>query len=767
MFDNIPQELRDLSQWVCWRFETKAGSPKATKVPYNVTSGWPASSTDANTWTTFERAVQAAHNYDGIGFVLSETDPYCFIDLDTYDPTLTEDNKRVHGEIASTFTGYAELSPSGQGLHLIVKGEVPAGRKRFGVEIYSSGRYMTMTGNVWRNGSIDYQQTLIDTLWSQIGPINNKSSDTTTDKPETESDWNICERASKATGADNNNGELFIQLWQGNWQQFPRYKSQSEADLALTNIIAFYTQNRAQIKRIFKQSKLYRPEKEHTITFNTSRALDNQPLEIDFDAMKASMNAMLSAHLAQETPQEPSATIPSPQPSNGAYTIPRGLLGQIADYIHSSAPRQVPEIALAGAIALLSGIVGRSYNMLHLGLNHYLLLLAPTGSGKEQITSAISLLMNEVQKIVPMAGDFIGPGQIRSDAALLKFIAKHPSFISIGGEFGHTLAQMASPNGSTHVKAVKQAMLDLFGKSSHGSMLRPTIYSDSLNSTMTVANPAFSFLGESAPGSFYANVDENLIADGLLPRFTIIEYTGGQPPLNPNRGHPPSKELVQALAGLCAHSLSLNAAGKCIHVQLTDDAHTMIDAYEEVCRSNVNSDTDESPRKHLWNRTSMRAQKLAALYAIGIDQFNPIVTDECVSWACNLTTHNTERLLSRFDKGEVGADNTEDRHQQHVIKIISRYLHGGFKTAGKPDWFNRMQADGVIMYGFIQNNVASLSAFRTAKIGATNALRLTIKNLIANGDIQEISKLDLQKRYGSGAEAYAVINHNAFKKSRQ
>lgn len=765
MFDNIPQELRDLSQWVCWRFETKAGSPKATKVPYNVTSGWPASSTDANTWTTFERAVQAAHNYDGIGFVLSETDPYCFIDLDTYDPTLSEDNKRVHGEIASTFTGYAELSPSGQGLHLIVKGEVPAGRKRFGVEIYSSGRYMTMTGNVWRNGSIDYQQTLIDTLWSQIGPINDKSADTTTDKPETESDWDICERASKAEGIDNN-GQLFIQLWQGEWQQHPRYKSQSEADLALTNIIAFYTQNRAQIKRIFKQSKLYRPEKEHTIKFNTSRALDNQPIPIDIDAMKASMEAMLAAHL-DVAPVDAPAPVPTPEPTTDVYRQPAGLLGRIAGYMYSSAARPVPEIALAGAIALMSGICGRSYNIGNLGLNHYLLLLAPTGSGKESIASSISAIMGAIQKIVPAAMDFNGPGEIRSDAALLKHIAKHPSFITVGGEFGITLQQMASPNGSSHIKQIKRVMLDLFGKSGHGNSLRPTIYSDALNNTTTVQSPAFSFLGESVPESFYANVDENLIADGLLPRFTIIEYTGDQPPLNPNRSHPPTQDFVQELGALCAHSLSLNAAGKVINVVIDEDATLMLDAYEVRCRNMVNSDKQDGPTRHLWNRNHLRASKLAALYAIGLSPFSPIVTDECVSWACNLATHNTERLLQRFETGDVGATNTDDKQMKQVIKVISKYLHRGYNLSDRPTWFMNMKTDFVVPYSFIQNNTSNLSAFRTAKMGATSALRLAIKNLIATGDLAEVSKHDLQKRYGTGAEAYVITNHPTFAKSKQ
>ena len=179
MFENIPQELRNYNSWVLWALEdSETGRP--TKVPYSP-SGYHAKSTDPNTWTTFDNAVNLARSrsdkWAGIGFVLSANDPFAFIDLDEPknpdgSPVSDEEYKirmdRQH-MVYNEFNSYAELSPSGKGLHIIVKGSIPSGRKRSSVEIYSDMRFMTMTGNVYRNAPIADYNELINNLWAEIG----------------------------------------------------------------------------------------------------------------------------------------------------------------------------------------------------------------------------------------------------------------------------------------------------------------------------------------------------------------------------------------------------------------------------------------------------------------------------------------------------------------------------------------------------------------------------------------------------------------------
>jgi len=142
--ETIPEELKARPQWVVWR----TVGDKPDKVPYSVRSSRRASSTDLLTWSTFQDALKAYENgdYAGLGFVFSSADPYTGIDLDN----CVDENGEIALwalEIARYFDSYTELSATGSGLHIIVRGNVP-NRRKGEVEVYSSKRFFTVTGHV-------------------------------------------------------------------------------------------------------------------------------------------------------------------------------------------------------------------------------------------------------------------------------------------------------------------------------------------------------------------------------------------------------------------------------------------------------------------------------------------------------------------------------------------------------------------------------------------------------------------------------------------
>ena len=142
--ENIPEQLKSRPQWVVW----KAVGDKPDKVPHSARTGRMASSTDLLTWATFQEALEAYENsdYAGLGFVFSSADPYTGIDLDN----CVDENGEIAGwalEIVRYFDSYTELSATGTGLHVIVRGEVP-NRRKGDVEVYSSKRFFTVTGHV-------------------------------------------------------------------------------------------------------------------------------------------------------------------------------------------------------------------------------------------------------------------------------------------------------------------------------------------------------------------------------------------------------------------------------------------------------------------------------------------------------------------------------------------------------------------------------------------------------------------------------------------
>lgn len=141
----IPPELTELPRWIVWKHMWSKKQSKWVKAPYQV-SGSLASSTDASTWSTFKEACAALNGYDGLGFVFNG-DGVTGIDLDKvidergrWSDTATQALQDV--------TGYAELSPSGRGLHIITRApHIGTGKSKGGIEAYSTGRYFTFTGH--------------------------------------------------------------------------------------------------------------------------------------------------------------------------------------------------------------------------------------------------------------------------------------------------------------------------------------------------------------------------------------------------------------------------------------------------------------------------------------------------------------------------------------------------------------------------------------------------------------------------------------------
>jgi putative DNA primase/helicase len=150
-FSNIPAELRELERWVLWNKDKHPLQP----------SGKPASVSDPSTWSSFGEVMSAYRNrsitgkpFLGVGFVFTENDPYCGIDLDG----VMDENGVIKPEaqtIIDKMDSYTEVSQSGHGIHIIVKGKKPSNWcRRENVEIYDKGRYFALTGNLWQKRSV-------------------------------------------------------------------------------------------------------------------------------------------------------------------------------------------------------------------------------------------------------------------------------------------------------------------------------------------------------------------------------------------------------------------------------------------------------------------------------------------------------------------------------------------------------------------------------------------------------------------------------------
>ena len=255
-FAGIPAELKELERWVNWQLVERDG--KSTKVPVDPNIGQPASCSDSDTWGTFADALARFNNdsVDGIGFQLGS--PYTGVDLDACRDPSTSDIEPWAREIIRHLDSYTEISPSGTGIHILTKGTLPPGGRRKGrVEIYSGGRYLTMTGEHLDGTptTVEERQTELTDLHAEIFGTGKSSpaSATVAGPANSLADEEIISRARNAK-----NGDKFGRLWSGD---YTGYGSQSEADLALCMMLAFWTGRDAdRIDKLFRQSKLFRPK---------------------------------------------------------------------------------------------------------------------------------------------------------------------------------------------------------------------------------------------------------------------------------------------------------------------------------------------------------------------------------------------------------------------------------------------------------------------------------------------------------------------------
>lgn len=255
-FSNIPEELQMVPHWILWRVEERDG--KKTKVPYQITGEW-AQSNNKRTWSTFYTAVKAYQKggYDGIGFMFSKDDPYIGIDIDHC--MNGEEFSPLADEIIEMMDSYTELSPSGNGVHIIVKGELPiqkgTGRKNpeIGLEIYRYGRYFTFTGNSQNVYEIVERTDELALLFKKY--FEDK-------KPEKKTVTNTFSHISNLSNSElwekmfnSRNGQNIRSLFEGNLIN----DDHSSTDLALCNHLAFWTnKDAAKMDSMFRESALMR-----------------------------------------------------------------------------------------------------------------------------------------------------------------------------------------------------------------------------------------------------------------------------------------------------------------------------------------------------------------------------------------------------------------------------------------------------------------------------------------------------------------------------
>lgn len=253
----IPEAMRVLPNWGLWKLEPDRDG-RTTKVPYNSATLKYAKSNDPSTWCKYESAYgvyrQNADRYNGLAFSVAGSG-MIFIDIDhcVIDGNLTDQAAEIMETLGPVV--FWELSQSGTGLHGFMFGEIEKSIKnsKFGVEMYSSGRFCAMTGRALFEREPGRNDDGLQAVYEKYRTRPREAKTPATAQPV--SLWDdryIIEKAS----TNEKSGTLFRQLMSGDYSGF---SSPSDADYCFIKILYFWCDGDPEtIKRIARSSLLMR-----------------------------------------------------------------------------------------------------------------------------------------------------------------------------------------------------------------------------------------------------------------------------------------------------------------------------------------------------------------------------------------------------------------------------------------------------------------------------------------------------------------------------
>lgn len=178
---NVPDPLKALDSCVLWKPEWNEKRKRWDKLPISPKTFRLSNHEDPKTRMTFSAALALHQNYPqfGIGVSMDRRDGYTAVDID-HCVTSVEGQYVIddRGRYAiDLFRSYWEVSPSGTGIRIFIKGSLPEGvngrnNRVKGVEVYSGRHFLTITGDVpdGRPCSIEMRQRELDVFYAEYFP---------------------------------------------------------------------------------------------------------------------------------------------------------------------------------------------------------------------------------------------------------------------------------------------------------------------------------------------------------------------------------------------------------------------------------------------------------------------------------------------------------------------------------------------------------------------------------------------------------------------
>ncbi len=675
--EDIPAELRERKIWMLWLSEN------GTKVPYR-TGGGRGSSTDPQAWTSFEMACKQQRLYTGIALAIN--DPYCGIDL---DGCLDADGQLADwaAEIVEAFQGlaYCEISPSGTGLKLITRARKPdatkckakMGEGKCQVEIYDKARFWAMTGQIWNgmdsigDGS-EALRRLCERLWGHEKPVERIQAESLV------SSGSLIDsaRAYVANVPGATKGSLRDSAFRlsGHLHAFVSEDHERLDDHSVLQLLREWNQrNSPPLKDKELEEAAVNGRKNgnppadkivHDGRVRQITKIDVEQYAVEIDLDGARPEPKQAAQIPEEKKQ---ALHKKPGKFPAGLTDAPGIIGELVEHNLRTAHYPLPELALAGALALISTLCGRKVidhqrtrpNMMILGL-------APSGGGKDW-----ARVLNA--EILQGCGgeNMVGPERIGSHAGIITQMEAEPVTLFQIDEIGHMVAAMQQRT-SPHLFQISSVLMQLYSSSGRVWM------ADALGDRQKVKKlyyPSLTLYGTSVPDGFWQRLTEENLTGGLIGRCCVFEspdYVRWHEPATDNI---PDQILDRARAWIRFQPHSGDLAGTAVDgsspklVMQTEEARQRLNDHTmAISDKRINEDTIDAA---IWSRTAEKTRKLALLFACS--RFDgtewPTIQREDADRAIRLNNFLTRRMLWQAQNSVAETD--FHRNLNYVQKILA------------------------------------------------------------------------------------------------
>lgn len=435
--------------------------------------------------------------------------------------------------------------------------------------------------------------------------------------------------------------------------------------------------------------------------------------------------------------------------------IPEGLLGDIIRWGISFSHKRAKEATVAVFLGYLSGIIGKAWQIGDMGLNNYVLCIGKSAIGKSSAGDAVEALHRRIVEAQPQAMGMLHVGYPASDKGVWTDLQENDSLAYRLDEFVKTISQ-----ATTGKNAIKKGILDeimkMYDKSGYNKVAGGYSYAKKENNITINKNVGLSFFGDGVSDDYYRSLTGQMVSDGMVSRFTVIEYTGDREYDNENRIMEPPENVVNQLVNIVSDAIQLNLANNHIEVKLSIDAQAekrRISRESDDIINGINARDRESKLPNFITRRVMKIMKIAGIMAVLKNHNDPTIDIEHIHWARHVVDQGIAREMWWVRQGVVNGVADDAVVDDLFLSKIKEFVED-------PTGDNRtieLARSGVLQLSTLYDIARKIQVIKDHRIGLNERYKLSLKSLSEIGRLKYYSRRAAQKNFGLTNECYGVV----------